>query len=327
MKDIIFITWFSHRRTSEICNYFDIPLMELISVHRGLRRYIELSKRTWTLLQRERPRILLVQSPSVVLALVTLFWKRWFRYRLVIDAHNEAVEPFSNAFIIMRWITNLLLRYADRTIVTNPQLAKIVFKHGGVPLVLPDRIPIIPEQIPKFIVSEKFNVAVIATFASDEPIDQIISAANELNSGYHFYVTGSLNKIPENLRNSAPENITFCGFLTEHEYWALLKSCDIVMDLTLKDNCLVCGAYEALAVGTPMILSDNPACVDLFKGIAYFTGNTVESIKHCLEKALLSIDMLRYQLMQQRPVLEKKWIDYAEIIHQNLNNLKEVDES
>ncbi|MGH3426512.1 MAG: glycosyltransferase family protein, partial [Mycobacteriales bacterium] len=68
------------------------------------------------------------------------------------------------------------------------------------------------------------------------------------------------------------------GFLDEAAYWRLLWSADAVMDLTLMDNCLVCGAYEALAVGKPVILSDNEASKELFAGAAVFSGSTVAEI-------------------------------------------------
>ena len=41
-----------------------------------------------------------------------------------------------------------------------------------------------------------------------------------------------------------------------------------MLDLTLKPNCLVCGAYEALALQKPMVLTGNPATRDLFERVA-----------------------------------------------------------
>jgi glycosyltransferase involved in cell wall biosynthesis len=314
MNDILFITWFSHRRTTELCEYFKIPLIELISIHKGLRRYFELSVRTLIILAKKKPKILIVQNPSIILALLALFLKKIFRYYLIIDAHNEAVEPYSNKFPLIRWSAKLLLRHADQTIVTNRHIAKTVDLNRGKALILPDRIPRIPSNIKLFEVSDKFNVAVIATFAKDEPIDRIIFAAKALDDKFHFYFTGNEKKLSHNLKDLGTNSITFCGFLPEPNYWGLLKACDIVLDLTLKDNCLVCGAYEAIAVGTPVILSENPACVELFGKIAIFSDNSTSSIQSVLMNSLFNINKLRLQIATEKESLEKSWLENANIL-------------
>lgn len=321
MNNTLCITWFHHRRTSELCEYFGIPLIELISVHHGLRRYIELSIKTWDVLKSKRPRILIVQNPSLVLAIFTLLLRAYFGYHLVIDAHNEAVEPFAHSSFVMQWLTYLLLRQADRIIVTNQQLAVFVKEQGGVPLILPDRIPRPPLLLPPFNVSDKFNVAVIATFAADEPLDRIFSAAGALVSEAHFYVTGNYKKLNPGIIKTIPSNVTFCGFLPESEYWALLKNCDIAVDLTLKDNCLVCGAYEAIAIGTPILLSGNTASRELFADAAIFTDNTMESIRSSLQKATLVIQDLRSRTMGAKHRLEQSWITKAERVRGDIEQL------
>jgi hypothetical protein len=56
-----------------------------------------------------------------------------------------------------------------------------------------------------------------------------------------------------------------------------------VVDLTLKPDCWVCGAYDAVAVGRPTLLSHNPAGVELFGDRALFTDNTAGSIRCSFE--------------------------------------------
>src|SRR5262245_28237723 len=94
MREPLFLTWFSHRRTTALCERLGLPLVELVSPSKGAKRYIALAFRTFALLMKRRPRVLLVQNPSLVLALFALILRPIFRYRLVQDAHNEAVEPY-----------------------------------------------------------------------------------------------------------------------------------------------------------------------------------------------------------------------------------------
>ena len=54
------------------------------------------------------------------------------------------------------------------------------------------------------------------------------------------------------------------------EYVSMLYSVDATIDLTNRENCLVCGAYESVAAGKPMILSKTQALMEYFnKGAVY----------------------------------------------------------
>src|SRR5688500_14163147 len=90
------ITWFWHRRTAELCEGLGVPLTVLETSRRGIARYAELSLRTVRTLHEVRPRVLIVQNPSLILACLAVILRIFFRYRLIVDAHNEAVEPYIN---------------------------------------------------------------------------------------------------------------------------------------------------------------------------------------------------------------------------------------
>ncbi len=112
MREPLFLTWFSHRRTTALCERLGLPLVELVSPSKGAKRYLALAWRTFWLLARRRPSVLLVQNPSLVLALWALILRPIFRYRLVQDAHNEAVEPYLHTSRTIVSITHRLLRSA-----------------------------------------------------------------------------------------------------------------------------------------------------------------------------------------------------------------------
>lgn len=277
MKDTLFLTWIEHRRTRQLCARLGIPLRELVTRRKGALRYAQLSLRTVSALLRRRPRTLLVQNPSIVLSFLCLLLRPVFGYKLVVDAHNEAVEPFLHQSAIIRFITRTLLSRADITIVTNRQLAATVEKQGGRPLILPDGIPTPPDHRTTDLPGH-FRIVLISTFAGDEPIEIVFEAMRELGDDVHLYVTGNPAKLREPLRAQLPRNVTLTGFLPEDGYWSLLASADAIMDLTTMSNCLVCGAYEAIAVNRPLILSRNDASVELFQGFAVFADNNPSSV-------------------------------------------------
>lgn len=319
----MFLTWIEHRRTREICTALSIPLVELVSRRRGLARYATLVPRTLALLRQRRPAVVIVQNPSLVLTLLCVLVRPVLRFRLVIDAHNEAVNPFKNKGAAIRWLTDFVNRKADLVIVTNRQLAATITRLGTKAIVLPDLIPQAPD-LPA--AGEKphasFRVAVIATYAADEPIAAIFEAAALAGPEFEFGITGNPARLDQQLRSRSPANIRFTGFLEEADFWSLLKNSHVVMDLTQAENCLVCGAYESLAVGTPMILSDSPASQELFGPSACYADNSPGSIVAALRDARSRLEELRRAAPGVRDRMNREWVQQATALRAEMSRLQ-----
>src|SRR5690606_8220682 len=160
---------------------------------------------------------------------------------------------------------------------TNTALAEKVSSLYGRPLVIPDFLPDKePRQPPLDIGTPPHTVTFICTYAPDEPYLEVFKAAGKLSELVNVYVTG---KIPEHIKKmDLPENVKLLGYLSEADYWEQLYRSHIVIDLTTMPDCLVCGAYEALAIEKPMILSRNSASVQYFRS-AITCNNSLEQIK------------------------------------------------
>lgn len=285
MNGIAFLTWSSHRRTSGLAAGLGIELLEVISARRGMARHLELIARTLRLLWTRSFRVIVAQNPSIVLATLLVCLRPLRGYRLVVDAHNEAITPFVHDVAVVRAVSRWLLRRADLTIVTNAELAQRVRQAHGRPFVLPDPLPVLPPDLPGGASRPAF-VVVVCTFAPDEPLDEIFAAAGKLPE-VEFKVTGNSRRCSPALLASKPANVTLTGFLDEHSYWALLAASQAVLDLTRMPDCLVCGAYEALALGVPMILTDNPAGRRLFGEVAVFTDTAPVRIAAAIEASVV----------------------------------------
>lgn len=299
MSKFIFITWEKHQRTRSLCNKLDIPLFELISLEKGVRRYIELTLRTTRTIREEKPSTLFIQNPSIILAVLATCLKYIFKYKLIVDAHNEAIEPFIHNNFFMRYISKLIISLADRTIVTNDVLAKKVEFIGGKSIVLPDFLPnIMPRNYLPFVENTQWQITLICTYACDEPYEEVFKAIDKLGSISILNVTG---KIPAKLNTlTIPSNVKLLGFLSEHDYWETLFNSHIIIDLTTMRDCLVCGAYEALAIEKPTLLSANKASILLFGAFAYHVQNTADNIKNGLEYIIDNYDNLRESIYQAK---------------------------
>ena len=314
LPNTLAITWEQHRRTRELCSWMGLPLHEVTFNAKRLQRYARLGKQTLRLLSERRPKVVYVQNPSLILATLVLAARPFLgRYKVVMDAHNEAVAPFTHAYWPITSLTRHVLRAADVTIVTNAALADQVRQIGGNPHVLPDRLPTPPfTPTSPLRLDGPLRVMVVATYAADEPIAEIIEAARSLGDQYQLSITGRETKLPAEQRARLPANVRQTGFLSEEAYWELMRDSHIVLDLTLKPNCLVCGAYESLAVLRPMVLTGNPATVDLFGKVAVMTNDhDAKAIADCLQRARAQLSELNDSVMNERPRFEQRWLEHA----------------
>lgn len=325
MESVIWISWQKHRRTESICSRLKIPLKVFLSQKKGLARYILLSVKTVLFLIRVRPRVLIVQNPSLILSTISLLARPLFNYQLVVDAHNEGVKPYINTRPLFIKLTNWLLRRADVTVVTNPFLADSVKRAGGYPVVLPDPIPLAPAVMtPERQKSTAFQVVAIATFADDEPLKEVFEAVLDLQHEVELKVTGNVAKCPEELRQYSGARIQFTGFLSDDEYWKCIAEADLVVDLTKMEYCLVCGSYEAMAVLTPLLLTDDPAARFLFQSGVVFTKNDVSSIKKSLNWALSNWQELKEGILLQHDRFESEWWNTAESFSEIVGNIRDA---
>ena len=308
----MWISWNAHRRTTGLCAAWDVPLYVIRPEREGLRRWIERAVMTLQLLHREKPEILFVQNPSLALTLLATLVRPLFGYYLVVDAHNEGVRPFDRPGAFVGWLTRRLLKRADTTIVTNAALAKDVSSVGGHPLVLSDRLPEPPVFDARHHATEDApDVAVIATFRPDEPIQAILAAAASM-PGIRFAFSGATRRFRGNPRD-LPPNVRLTGFLLDPAYWKFLARAGVVCDLTLKPDCLVCGAYEALALGKAMVLSDNQATREIFGPAAVLAGNESEAIAGALRTALEQRQQLEANAREVREAYRTRWHDEAAV--------------
>ena len=315
MNRVIWVSWQSHRRTDGLSKFFGISLFIIKTKQTGLFRYILLSYRTLKLLANERPEVLIVQNPSLILTVLACILRPIFRYQLIVDAHNEGVVPYVNSGGHFVALTRLCHRLADVTIVTNEELARVVEGNGGKAVVLPDSIPQPPEQINPSGANEKggpLRITIISTYAKDEPIAEIFRALHEVKHEYRAWITGDDRKCPDALRRLAPKTISFTGFLDELDYWQLLADSDLIIDLTLMENCLVCGLYEAMSLGVPIMLTDDVSARRLVPKGTVFTKADKDSIKNALDLSGDRLVALRTEMWAMAQAFRERWRMSAE---------------
>lgn len=308
MMKNLWITWESQRRNRSMSTLLDAKLVEIISNKPRLIRYLISIYKTINIIRKEQPEIIFSQNPSIVLAITSLVSGYFFQKIVIIDAHNSGLSPLEGKH---PWLTSVFMWInckADIVLVTNKSLAGEVRKYRGKAFVFPDPIPEIecPEKKDQLPVQEKnsrtYNLVMVCSWSDDEPILEFFKAANTLNHNIVVWITGKGTPYIEKHGLKVPENIRLTGFLSQKDYDELLCKSDAVIVLTKRENCLVCGAYEAVSAGKPILLSAKKALQDHFYKGTVFTDNAPESIS----KSITSLVQQKSRLQEEISTLRQE---------------------
>jgi hypothetical protein len=281
-------------------------LYEFNSSRSRIMRYLRALVSTTRVLAQSRGKVVIVQSPSIVLAWYSACTAAVFGFTLIIDAHNGGIEPLEGRYPILRRIAHFAIRKAALTIVTTNDMADQIHRIGGQSFVLVDPIPDI--HAPPGPVNggaQKFVVA-ISSWAADEPMEELIAAGGLLPNGVQMSITGR-PKLSEEARRNLPSNVRLTHYLSEEAYLALLRDANVVVDLTTRENCLVCGAYEALALARPLVVSDTAALRELLKDGALYTPNVRGDIAATAMQALDRGEALASAARDRSMELQRDW--------------------
>lgn len=280
-QKIIFISWATYcSRSDNIARELGGPSYMVYCDFLGsnyitiLFKYVLQTLWTFFILARDRPDVVLVMSPSVFANISVYLYCLLFMKKYVIDAHTGAFK--NQMWKKVQFLQGFFCRKAAFTIVTNSNLAKIVEFWGAKTLIVPD-VPIKcgTPAIPTL--TNNFNVTLINTFATDEPIEVFLDATTRLPE-ISFYITGKVNSTVMKIVNSAGDNVIFTDFLPNSEYFGLLSTSNLIVVLTTIDDTMQRGAYEAIYLGKPIVISDWKILRENFSQGAVFVSNTPGSI-------------------------------------------------
>lgn len=320
MAEPIWLTWETQRRNHTLSRAVGARLYKFDYRGPSPLRYARAVLRTVALLARKRPAIVFAQNPSIILAGLVTIYGKWFRKRVVIDAHNAGIEPFEGrrrwANALSRWI----LRNAAITLVSNETLAERVRRDEGRPIVIPDPLPSLAVPSRDGLLTGIFNAVFVCTWAPDEPFTAVIAAAENVASGTEVYITGNSRGRERDFGRDLPSNVKLTGFVSDTQFDSLLFEADVIIDLTSRSDCLVCGAYEAVAAGTPMLLSDSEVTRSYFHRGALYTDNTAPDIAAKLDEARRQHQRLVTEVIELKAELSDRWPSYLRPLEEVLRH-------
>jgi glycosyltransferase involved in cell wall biosynthesis len=310
----IFVVWYSHSRRAEtLAAELDGQVSFLYEPRLKGRwltplRYLVQSWKTWHLLERERPEVVLVQSPPIFAPLIVAVW---CELRAITSPSRlrvlYAIDCHTGTFYSRKWrwtlqLLRLISKRAAVTLVASEEALGILQSWKVKSIFLVDGLPTLKAATGTAGSEGEARVAVIGSFHDDEPVPEIFAAARLLPQ-VTFYLSGDSRRMAPKLLTQKPENVTLTGFLSDSDYTGLLENVQGLVVLTKEPNVLNCGAYEALAVGKPAILSDWSGLRHCFPHGFIYVNNTPGAIAAGINKMLNEQVMLTPEVIAMRSEL------------------------
>jgi glycosyltransferase involved in cell wall biosynthesis len=240
-------------------------------------------------LSREAPETIFVANPPIFAVLAVWIYSFFRPCCFIVDTHSSTFT--ARPWAIFLWLYRLMSKRALLHILHNDVLEQKVSSWGVRTVNFGELIYQIDADKEPYPLRKGFNVVFVSLFRKDEPLESVMGAAR-IQTLVNFYVTGSLAKAPKKVIKNAPSNVVFTDFLPNEKYGALLRDCDIVICLTINDNTMQNGAYEALIIGRPIITSDWPVLRGLYNKGAVCVDNTPEAIGSAIR--LIQAEYPRY---------------------------------
>ena len=305
----LFLAWAppSHTRRSVLmARKLGIPLRRIyvlkMKPYLAPVRYTVQAFLTLITLFREQPKIIFVQNPPVFAPLLVWIYCALTKASMIIDSHTGAFNG------VWRWILprhSFLSRRAITTIVTNEYLSCLVTSWGAKSQIIVDVPSEFPEGKP-YVLEHPFNVAMVSSFAPDEPLDEVIQVAQSLPD-VGLYITGDPARSHKRLASDLPPNVHLTGFLPEGEFYGLLRSAQCIMALTKQDHTMQRGACEAVWLSQPIITSDWPLLRQTFHKGTVHVDNTVEGIRTGILQMRAKREQLAHEVLLLQEERRQQW--------------------
>lgn len=281
--------------------------------------------KTLQILRKERPQIIICQSPPITCAFIAMVYRHFFAWeskpKILIDVHGLISRP---------WFMNvggLIMKKASVIIVINKEWQNYLIQNYQVsPVVLEDPIPdftdiLLPAKKQEgYKIEQKaiFNVAVVSSFAQDEPLQAVFDAASRMPDVY-FYITGDKNNADMKVLIKKPDNVIITGFLDYTNYVDLLQKVDVIMDLTTDNKSLVAGAYEAVALEQPLITSNWSSLRRYFSKGTIYINNSSDEIRKAITVVMTKKEELSKEMHQLKIERMKEWEEKLSSLHYLFN--------
>lgn len=258
------------------------------------------------ILRKLKPDIIFITNTVWPIALINFVYAKLANVKLVLDSHSCAFDYVFYKYPL--FLSLIFAKYSTLSFVTNESHLKLVKDKGGKAMILSD-IPFEDkfQDVKKKYLSDKFNICYICSFSYDEPYEELIKAAEEVND-VQIYITGNYPIV--NINPEDYKHVKFTGYISNEEYRTLLKSVDAIITLTRNEDTMQRAGSESVSVGKPLLVSDTKMLRSYFTKGTVFVPNTSDGIIKGIKKIkdnyeLYSTEILEFQINRKEKFVQK----------------------
>ncbi len=249
--------------------------------------YVRAAIRTFLKIIKIRPKNLIIQLPQGPLLFEALLFKRLVGCKVLADVHTGFLLSTDWKGKLLNAPFVKLLRYADFVIAHNDTQLNLIPKNSkNKTFVVFDPWHLIPTQNIPFATKEHY-IVFPASFAPDEPLQEVIHAISVSNINVTMYVTGNWKRKPE-IKKDESDHVKFTGFLSNDEFDNLLANATAIITGTKREYTSLMSGWEAVAYSKPLALTETFTLKSLFENYAiFYDWKDNESIAEAIMKVLV----------------------------------------
>jgi glycosyltransferase involved in cell wall biosynthesis len=265
---------------------------------------------------RRKPKVLVVQLPQGPLLLEAYLLKKLVGCKVVADVHTGFLVSSDWKGLVLNTPFVKLLPLADLIVAHNQTQLQLVPKRvRRKTIVAFDPWHLIETQAKTQAKNESY-VVFPASFASDEPLQEVIEAAGRSDLNIKLYITGNWKRKPQ-LKKYETKKIVFTGYLSSQEFGELLANAAGIIAGTKREYTSLMSAWEAVAYAKPLAVTATATLKDMLQGYAvFYDWKNQESIIKALQKISAATPDLK-----AREELKQKTLESVKRLNAELNHL------
>jgi len=303
----VWLTWHYQARSRNLAKIFNLKLYEYFRNKNLFERHLFSFFWAIKILFKVRPKIVFIQYSFLLLLIVAVYKKiRFKKVLLVVDCHTKALRRrATGVFASLFWrLKTWSFNAADLTIISNEGLIRDISELHNNFVILPDKIS--EERIEKLKSKKEKYCVYISSFQIDEPFEEVLKASELLKNKLKFYWTGKCPTKVKEVKNNFP-NVKFTDYLSFPDYYNLIGNADCLLALTTEDDCLQSGAYEALNMEVPFVISNKKALQSYFQNAAIYTSHNPSDIAEAIENAISNRDIIKHNILKIKSLRNKEF--------------------
>jgi len=267
MSRTIFVAWARlSRRTRDLARELDAKLVFIPD----RPPYIRAWRKTKTVIESEKPDIVLIQLPQGPLLWRITQLSKKLGFHIVADVHSGFIVYNSVKELLLNALFRKLLHQADFVLSHNPPFTRLLIKklklHRDKVLTVYDPLPKPPKTQKKPAIADELDnyIVIPASWAPDEPLEYIAKEflASKVAREYQLVITGNLKRNPklakriQNLVDyCAKKRVILSGYLDDAEYSWLIHHSQAIIAATTKEYTMLSAIWESIAYNKLFLVS------------------------------------------------------------------------